>query len=71
MLRRATTCTGMPERLRNQAPSATPPAPLAGTIDPTASPENEISKVERHDIRLQKAGRNIATYERLDPTSNA
>ena len=51
----------MPERVRIQAPSATPPAPLAGTIEPTASSESEISNVERHDIRGQNAGRNIAT----------
>ena len=68
-LRRATTATGMPERVRIQAPSATPPAPLAGTIEPTAISESEISNVERHDIRGQNAGRNIATYERLDSTS--
>ena len=69
-LRRATTATGMPERVRIQAPRATPPAPLAGTIEPTAISDSEISNVERHDIRGQNAGRNIATYDRLDSTSS-
>ena len=36
-LRRAMSSAGMPLLRSAQAPSASPPAPLAGTIEPTAS----------------------------------
>ena len=49
--RRAITGPGIPERLRIQAPSAMPPAPLAGTIEPTASSDKPISALERQRIR--------------------
>ena len=41
--RRAIRSAGMPPRCRIQAPSARPPAPLAGTIEPTASSDQPIS----------------------------
>ena len=59
--RRAICSAGMPPWRRTQAPRARPPAPLAGTSDPTASSEKAISKLERHDIRSQNTGRNIRT----------
>jgi hypothetical protein len=60
-LRRAIRVAGIPKRLRIHAPSATPPAPLAGTIEPTASSHSPISALERQVIRRQNTGRNIAT----------
>ena len=52
---------GMPPLFRIHAPSARPPAPLAGTIDPAASSARPISQLVRHGIRGQKIGRNIST----------
>ncbi len=59
--RRAIRSAGIPRRLRIQAPSASPPAPLAGTIEPTPSSATPISVLVRHDIRSQNTGRNIST----------
>lgn len=52
---------GIPPWCRIQAPSASPPAPLAGTIDPTASSDKPISQLARHDIWRQKTCLNIST----------
>ena len=52
---------GMPPRLRIQAPSARPPAPLAGTIEPAPSSARPISQLVRHGMLWQKTGRNIST----------
>src|SRR4051794_21486652 len=67
--RRATCSAGMPACVRIHAPSARPPAPLAGRSDPTASSDQPISQLVRHDVEAQKTGRNIATYERPDSAS--
>ena len=58
--RRAICSAGIPPRLRIHAPSARPPAPLAGTIEPTAELRQPISQLVRHDIRRQNTGRNIS-----------
>ena len=52
---------GMPPSLRIQAPSASPPAPLAGTIEPAPSSANPISQLVRHGMFWQKIGRNKKT----------
>ena len=59
--RLAIRCAGMPPSLRIQAPSARPPAPLAGTIEPAPSSDNPISQLVRHGRFWQKIGRNINT----------
>src|SRR5215218_9418831 len=69
--RRAIRSAGIPRRLRIQAPSASPLAPLAGTIEPTASSAPPISALARHDIRRQNTGRNISTYDTHDRSSKA
>src|SRR3954469_14639757 len=68
--RRAITSPGMPLRASAHAPSARPPAPLAGTIEPVPSSDHASSDAVRHDIRLQKIGRNIATNERQEQSSS-
>ena len=57
--RRAMRSAGIPPRCRIHAPSARPPAPLAGTSEPAASSDQAICALVRHDIRLQKTGRNM------------
>jgi hypothetical protein len=52
---------GMPPRLRIQAPSARPPAPLAGTTEPAPSSAKPISQLVRHGMLWQKMGRNNNT----------
>ena len=59
--RRAIFSAGIPPWLRIHAPSARPPAPLAGTSEPTASSDQPISQLVRHDVYRQNTGRNIAT----------
>ncbi len=68
--RRAILSAGIPPRLSTQAPSATPAAPLAGTIDPTASSDPAISQLVRQPMARQKIGRNISTYEAQLRSSN-
>ena len=48
--RRAITSPGMPPSLRIHAPSARPPAPLAGTIEPAPSSASAISTLVRHGM---------------------
>src|SRR4051795_9601143 len=67
--RRATFPAGIPPCVRIHAPSARPPAPLAGTSEPTASSDQAISQLVRHDVDAQKTGRNIATYDTPDSAS--
>src|SRR3954469_995954 len=67
--RRAILSAGIPARLRIHAPSARPPAPLAGRSEPTASSDQPISQLVRHDVDAQKTGRNIATYDTPDSAS--
>jgi hypothetical protein len=59
--RRAICSPGMPPSCRIQAPSASPPAPLAGTIEPAPSSARPISQLVRHGMALQKTGRNMST----------
>ena len=59
--RLAIRCAGMPPSRRIQAPSARPPAPLAGTIEPAASSDRPISQLVRHGMLRQKTGRNMTT----------
>ena len=59
--RRAIRSAGMPSRERIQAPRARPPAPLAGTIEPTPTSASPISALRRQGIRRQKTGRNMST----------
>ena len=59
--RRAIRSAGMPPSRRIQAPSASPPAPLAGTIEPAPSSARPISQLVRHGMFRQKIGRNITT----------
>ena len=68
--RRAIRSAGIWRRLRIHAPSARPPAPLAGTIEPTPSSDQAISELVRHDIRRQNTGRNISTYEQHESPSS-
>src|SRR2546426_12262089 len=68
--RRAIWSAGMPPWFRIQAPSARPPAPLAGTIDPIASSDQPISRLVRQGILGQKSGLNITTYESPDSASS-
>ena len=56
---RAISSPGMPPLRSAHAPSASPPAPLAGTIDPAPSSDMPSSYVVRHVIRAQKTGRNM------------
>ena len=58
--RRAICSPGMPPSRRIQAPSARPPAPLAGTIEPTPSSDRPISQLVRPHA-WQKTGRNMRT----------
>ena len=51
----------MPPSCRTQAPSASPPMPLAGTIEPIASSEPAICQERRIDIPRQKIGANMST----------
>src|SRR3954452_6565659 len=67
--RRAIWSAGIPARLRIHAPSARPPAPLAGSSEPTASSDQPISQLVRHEVEAQNTGRNIATYETPDSAS--
>jgi hypothetical protein len=69
--RRAMRSTGIPPRCRIHAPSARPPAPLAGRSDPAASSDHAICALVRHDIRRQKIGRNMSKYEPHDNASSA
>jgi hypothetical protein len=57
--RRAILSAGIPPRRRIHAPSASPPAPLAGTREPTPSSAHAISRLVRADMWLQNTGRNI------------
>ena len=51
---------GMPPLRSAQAPSASPPAPLAGTSEPTRrAPTSRARSVVRHVIRAQKTGLNM------------
>ncbi len=59
--RRAMWSAGIPPRRRIHAPSASPPAPLAGTIEPMPSSAHEISQLVRHDMRSQNTGRKSRT----------
>jgi hypothetical protein len=59
--RLAIRAAGMPPSRRIQAPSARPPAPLAGTIEPAASSESPISQLVRQGMLWQNTGRNIRT----------
>ena len=59
--RRAIWGAGMPPSRRIQAPRASPPIPLAGTIDPIASSDQPSSQVVRQRMCEQKIGRNINT----------
>ena len=59
--RRAIWSPAIPPRRRIQAPSARPPAPLAGTIEPIPSSAHEISHALRHDMCRQNTGRNPST----------
>ena len=59
--RRAMRSAGMPPSCRIQAPSASPAAPLAGTIEPIPSDDQLISQLVRHGMWLQKIGRNMST----------
>src|SRR3954451_4967223 len=68
-VRRATLSAGIPSCVRIHAPSARPPPPLAGTSEPTASSDQPISQLVRHDIPGQKTGRNMATYDRHESAS--
>src|SRR3954452_5668245 len=68
--RRAIFWVGMPPSRRIHAPSARPPIPLAGTIDPIPSSDQAISALVLRDMWLQKIGRNITWYERPDSASN-
>src|SRR4051795_6712287 len=67
--RRAILSAGIPARLRIHAPSARPPAPLAGSSEPTASSDQPISQLVRHEVEAQNTGRNIATYDTPDSAS--
>jgi hypothetical protein len=51
----------IPPECRIQAPSARPPAPLAGTSDPMASSDPPICQLRRHGSPLQKIGPNMIT----------
>jgi hypothetical protein len=52
---------GMPALRSTQAPSASPPIPLAGTIEPMPTSDSEICQLIFQDMRGQKIGRNIRT----------
>ena len=67
--RRAMRSVGMPPACRIQPPSASPAAPLAGTIEPIPSVDHAISQLVRNGMWLQKIGRNIRTYEMPDINS--
>ncbi len=59
--RRAMCSLLIPPSCRTQAPSARPPRPLAGTIEPMASSEPAICQERRRDIPRQKIGANMST----------
>ena len=56
---RAISSPGIPPLRSAQAPSASPPAPEAGTSDPAPSSDMPSSYVVRHVIREQKTGLNM------------
>jgi CheY-like chemotaxis protein len=60
----------MPPRCRIQAPSASPPAPLAGTSEPIPSSEPPICQLRRRDRPVQKIGPNTSPYEANERPSN-
>ena len=57
--RRAIRAPSIPPLWRTQAPSARPPAPLAGTIEPIASSEPPICQLRRQPSPVQKIGPNM------------
>ena len=59
--RRAMLCGFIPLRLSTHAPSASPPMPLAGTMEPIPSSDHPSSLALRQDILSQKIGRNMTT----------
>jgi hypothetical protein len=59
--RRAIFSAGIPAWRRIQAPSASPPMPLAGTSDPTPVSDSEICQLIFQGMRGQKIGRNMST----------
>src|SRR4051794_4962540 len=59
--RRAIVSGFIPARESTHAPSATPPAPDAGTIDPVPTSDSPTSAAERQLMSEQNAGRNINT----------
>ena len=59
--RRAIVAAAMPARESTQAPSAMPPAPDAGMIDPIPTSDRPTSAAERQGISEQNTGLNIST----------
>ncbi len=59
--RRAIRSPSIPPSCRTQAPSASPPMPLAGTSEPIASSEPPICQLRRQLRPRQKIGANITT----------
>jgi len=60
-LRRAMSSGAMPSLRSAHAPRASPPAPLAGSSEPTASSDIPSSYDVRHDMCVQKMGPNMST----------
>ncbi len=59
--RRAMVSVFIPARESTHAPSAIPPAPDAGMIEPVPTSERPTSAAERQRMIEQKTGRNINT----------